>query len=106
MNGNHVAIALIKIKVGTGILQEHIDERRHFIIKVCTRVCDLCNSFYAKILSNKGFLYIIATVYSFLYAVYNSSLSVFLSAKHHHNCNFNTKTHLFISGTKLIQVSF
>ena len=59
MNGNHVAIAIIcyfKIKSGTDIIKRHIDVRRHFIIKPCTRICDLCNSFYAKIFSNKVFL--------------------------------------------------
>ena len=51
------------------------------------------------------YIYIITTVYSLLYLVHNSSLSVPLSAKDHHNCYVNTKTHLFISGAILTRFS-
>ena len=51
------------------------------------------------------FLHIITIVHSLLYLVHNSSLPVLLSAKEHHNCNVNTKTFLFISGTIMIPFS-
>ena len=48
-------VTLIKIKAGINILKGHYDVRNHFIIKPCTLKCDMCDTFYAKILSNKVF---------------------------------------------------
>ena len=66
--------------------------------------------FYATFFTQKFFwirysLHIITIVYSLLYLVHNFSLSVILSAKEHHNCKVNTKTHLSISSTILIPFS-
>ena len=66
--------------------------------------------FYATFFTQKFFwiryfLHIITIVYSLLYLVHNFSLSVFLTAKEHHNCKVNTKTHLSISSTILIPFS-
>ena len=40
-------VTLIKTEAGTVILKGHIDVRMHFVIKLCTLKCDLCDSFYA-----------------------------------------------------------
>ena len=48
-------VTLIKIKAGTKILKGHIDVHRYFVIKPCTLICDLCESFYIKILRSKVF---------------------------------------------------
>ena len=96
-------VTLMKPKTRTEILKGHINVRSHFVIKPSTLTC--ANLFMQKFLRIRYFLHIITTVYSLLYLAHNSSLSVLLSAKEHHNYNVNTKTHLFISGTILIRFS-